>query len=233
MKKNIQEQDIKAQKTSDGKVNINGHKYRLEVKKPLVGWMQVNIEELTPVSSGWKVTASKMGVSQTDIVPQDTILVINKNIGQPQIDLGGKQPKRLVKEENMKKVIKLTETDLENLVKKVLKEQEIEEGIFDGVKDLYRGVKGAKRGFGMDYFQNMSKLEHLIKKLKNLDVPNEKVMAELKQLRTKVSSLGMPQQRKSALLSLIDNSLYHFGKYSTINDQILAQIQTLNLDNWK
>ena len=124
MKKNIQEQDIKAQKTSDGKVNINGHKYRLEVKKPLVGWMKVNIEELTPVSSGWKVTASKMGVSQTDIVPQDTILVINKNIGQPQIDLGGKQPKRLVKEENMKKVIKLTETDLENLVKKVLKEQE-------------------------------------------------------------------------------------------------------------
>jgi hypothetical protein len=124
MKKNIQEQDIKAQKTSDGKVNINGYKYRLEVKKPLVGWMQVNIDELTSIPSGWKVTASKMGVTQTDIVPSDTISVINKNIGQLQIDLGGKQPKRLVKEENMKKIIKLTETDLENLIKKVLKEQE-------------------------------------------------------------------------------------------------------------
>ena len=133
----------------------------------------------------------------------------------------------------MTKVVKLTEQDLNRLVKKIIHEQEVEEGIFDGVKDLYRGVKGVKRGYGMDYFQNMSKLENLIKKLKNLDVPNEKVMLELKQLRTKVVSLNMPQQRKDALVNLIDNSLYHFRKYSDINEQILNQIKTLNLDNWK
>ena len=69
-----------------------------------------------------------------------------------------------------------------------------------------------KRGFGTDYFQNMSRLENLIKKLKNLDVPNEKVMNELEKLKTKVSSLGMPQARKDALIALIDNSLYHFKK---------------------
>ena len=85
----------------------------------------------------------------------------------------------------------------------------------------------------MDYFQNMSKLENLVKKLQNLDVPNEKVMLELKQLRTKVASLNMPQQRKDALVNLIDNSLYHFRKYSDINGQILNQIKTLNLDSWK
>jgi hypothetical protein len=112
----------------------------------------------------------------------------------------------------MSKIVKLTESDLNRLVKKVISEQEVEEGIFDGVKDLYRGVKGVKRGYGMDYFQNMSKLENLVRKLKNLDVPNEKVMLELKQLRTKVSSLNMPQQRKDALIGLIDNSLFHFRK---------------------
>jgi hypothetical protein len=133
----------------------------------------------------------------------------------------------------MSKIVKLTESDLNRLVKKVISEQEIEEGIFDGVKDLYRGVKGVKRGYGMDYFQNMSKLENLVRKLKNLDVPNEKVMLELKQLRTKVSSLNMPQQRKDAIVNLIDNSLYHFRKYSDINEQILNQIKTLNLDSWK
>ena len=133
----------------------------------------------------------------------------------------------------MSKTIKLTEADLNRLVKKVISEQEVEEGVFDGVKNLYRGVKGVKRGFGMDYFQNMSRLENLIKKLKNLDVPNEKVMLELKQLRTKVSSLNMPQQRKDALINLIDNSLFHFRKYSDINDQILNQIKTLNLGSWK
>jgi len=133
----------------------------------------------------------------------------------------------------MSKIVKLTESDLNRLVKKVISEQEVEEGIFDGVKDLYRGVKGVKRGYGMDYFQNMSKLENLVRKLKNLDVPNEKVMLELKQLRTKVSTLNMPQQRKDAIVNLIDNSLYHFKKYSDINEQILNQIKTLNLDSWK
>ena len=126
----------------------------------------------------------------------------------------------------MSKIVKLTESDLNRLVKKVISEQEVEEGIFDGVKDLYRGVKGVKRGYGMDYFQNMSKLENLVRKLKNLDVPNEKVMLELKQLRTKVSTLNMPQQRKDAIVNLIDNSLYHFRKYSDINEQILNQIKT-------
>ena len=133
----------------------------------------------------------------------------------------------------MSKIVKLTESDLNRLVKKVISEQEVDEGIFDGVRDLYRGVKGVKRGYGMDYFQNMSKLENLIKKLQNLDVPNEKVMLELKQLRTKVASLNMPQQRKDAIVNLIDNSLYHFRKYSDINGQILNQIKTLNLDSWK
>ena len=133
----------------------------------------------------------------------------------------------------MSKIVKLTESDLNRLVKKVISEQEVDEGIFDGVRDLYRGVKGVKRGYGMDYFQNMSKLENLIKKLQNLDVPNEKVMLELKQLRTKVASLNMPQKRKDALVNLIDNSLYHFRKYSDINGQILNQIKTLNLDSWK
>ena len=133
----------------------------------------------------------------------------------------------------MKKIIKLTESELVKIVNKVILEQKVDEGIFDGIKDAYRGLKGMKRGFGTDYFQNMSRLENLIKKLKNLDAPNEKVMNELEKLKTKVSSLGMPQARKDALITLIDNSLYHFKKYSNVNDQILTQIKTLNLDSWK
>jgi uncharacterized protein YejL (UPF0352 family) len=133
----------------------------------------------------------------------------------------------------MKQIVKLTESDLNRIVKKVLNEQENNEGIFDKVQDIYRGVKGVKRGYGMDYFQNMSRLENLVKKLKKIDVPNEQVMIELSNLRTNVSSLNIPQQRKDAILSLIDNSLYHFKKYSSINDQILSKIKTLNLDSWK
>jgi hypothetical protein len=57
-------------------------------------------------------------------------------------------------------------------------------------------------------------------------------MDELKQLRIKVASLNIPQQRKNSLIGLIDNSLFHFRNYSSINDQILSQISTLNLDSW-
>jgi len=94
-------------------------------------------------------------------------------------------------------------------------------------------LKGVKRGYGMDYFQNMSALDRLIKKLKKLDEPNIQVMNELAALNAKVSNLNMPQQRKQALTSLIENSLYHFNAYYRINDQIINQIKTLNLDSWK
>lgn len=133
----------------------------------------------------------------------------------------------------MERIVKLTESDLNMLVKKVLEENEINEGPIDSLKDLYRGAKGIKRGYGMDYFQNMSRLDRLVRKLKKLDQPNLSVMTELANLKSKVSSLNMPQQRKQALISLIENSIFHFNKYNQINDQILAQIQSLNLDSWK
>ena len=133
----------------------------------------------------------------------------------------------------MGKVIKLTESELANLIGKVINEQETSEGPLDIVGDLYRGAKGIKRGYGMDYFRNMSHLDRLVKKLKKLDEPNVKVMSELSTLKTKVQSLNMPQQRKQAIMNLIDNSLYHFNTYNQINDRIIAQIKTLNLDSWK
>jgi hypothetical protein len=133
----------------------------------------------------------------------------------------------------MAKIVKLTESDLVRLVKKIVEENEINEGPLDAVGDLYRGIKGVKRGYGMDYFQNMSALDRLIKKLKKLDEPNIQVMNELAALNAKVSNLNMPQQRKQALTSLIENSLYHFNSYYRINDQIINQIKTLNLDSWK
>jgi hypothetical protein len=133
----------------------------------------------------------------------------------------------------MKKINSLSESDIVRIVNKVIKEQETTEGPLDSIGDIYRGVKGVKRGYGMDYFQNMSKLDRLVRKLKKLDEPNVKVMTELADLKSKVSSLNMPQQRKQAIMNLIDNSVYHFNTYNRINDQIISQISSLNLDSWQ
>jgi hypothetical protein len=133
----------------------------------------------------------------------------------------------------MKKINSLSESDIVRIVNKVIKEQETTEGPLDSIGDIYRGVKGVKRGYGMDYFQNMSKLDRLVRKLKKLDEPNVKVMTELADLKSKVSTLNMPQQRKQAIMNLIDNSVYHFNTYNRINDQIISQISSLNLDSWQ
>jgi hypothetical protein len=133
----------------------------------------------------------------------------------------------------MKKINSLSESDITRIVNKVIKEQETTEGPLDSIGDIYRGVKGVKRGYGMDYFQNMSKLDRLVRKLKKLDEPNVKVMTELADLKSKVSTLNMPQQRKQAIMNLIDNSVYHFNTYNRINDQIISQISSLNLDSWQ
>lgn len=121
----LTEQTLNAQKTENKNLSLNGIKYALEVKNPF--WMRVNIENVVPKQTGdYEITASKLKLTQTDIVPKDTIFNIIKSLGKDIINLGGKIPKRLVKinENNMKKVVKLTEKDISNLVKKVLKEQE-------------------------------------------------------------------------------------------------------------
>jgi hypothetical protein len=120
----ITEQKIDAKKTPDNNLYLNKFKYELQIKSPF--WMRVNIDELSPVANGWKITASKLNVQKTDIVPSDTIKNIIKSLGQEIIELGGKTPKRLVKinENNMKKVNKLNEENLKTFIKKVLKEEE-------------------------------------------------------------------------------------------------------------
>lgn len=133
----------------------------------------------------------------------------------------------------MKKVITLTESQLTELIQNIIEEQKLNEDFFGSVKDKWRGLKGLNRGYGMVYFENMSKLERLIRKLIRLDEPNQQVMNELLDLKQKVSGLNIPQNRKDAITTLIDNSTYHFNKYSDINQDIVNTISTLKIDSWK
>ena len=125
IKTKIQEQKIDA-KVLDGKVLLNGHKYRLSIKDPTFGWINVNVEKLTPLDKTWEITAGKLWKKETKTIPQDAVEIIAKKVGLPSIQLKDKENKeyKLIKESNMKKIVKLTESDLNRLVKKVLNEQE-------------------------------------------------------------------------------------------------------------
>lgn len=82
---------------SGNSIVINGHNYQLQVYK-LGGWKNVDIDKLNPrPDGGYDITASLGMFSQSDIVPSDTIKHIQNYLGKPEINLGGKTPKKLVK----------------------------------------------------------------------------------------------------------------------------------------
>ena len=120
----------------------------------------------------------------------------------------------------MGKVVRLTESDLERIIQKVIKEQEMEEGIFDPLVDKYQGLKGVWRGEGYDYFKHLSTLRNLTKRLKKLDEPNVKIMNELSALKNKVLSSKMPTDKKQRLSDTIDKAIGHFNAYSNLINTI-------------
>lgn len=120
----------------------------------------------------------------------------------------------------MSKVIRLTETELNNLVKRVIQEQEMEEGIFDPLVNAAQGLKGVWRGEGYDYFKHLSSLRGLTRQLKKLDVPNAKIMTQLTDLKNKVTVSKMPTDKKQNLINTIDKAIAHFNAYSGLINTI-------------
>jgi hypothetical protein len=116
----------------------------------------------------------------------------------------------------MGKVIRLTESDLEKIVQKVIEEQETQEGL----GDVYQGLKGVWRGYGYDYYKYYSMLRTLTRKLKKLDEPNTKIMTQLSDLKDKVQSSKMPAQSKFDLENTIEEAVNYFSSYASAIDRI-------------
>jgi uncharacterized protein YukE len=115
----------------------------------------------------------------------------------------------------MKKIIKLTEKDMENLVKRVIQEQETEEGILDPVKNVYQGLKGVWRGEGYDYYKYMSALNNVINDLKRDDKHNLKMMGDLPKLKAQILSSKMPKNKRNQLVRYINDAEKYFNLYQT------------------
>jgi hypothetical protein len=95
------------------------------------------------------------------------------------------------------------------------KKEEVDEGLFSGIRDAYHGLKGVWKGYGYDFSKHASSLRGLVRRLRKLDEPNVGVMTELSELRAKVDSSTMPPERKKELLDNIDGALNNFNTYST------------------
>jgi hypothetical protein len=120
----------------------------------------------------------------------------------------------------MKKIIYLTEEDLYKISQRVIKESEIEEGIFDGISNMVQGLKGVWRGEGYDFFKYLNSLKGMAKDLKKLDQPNIKIMTKLTDLKNKITASKMPPEKKGQLISEIEKALEKFNDYSYHIDNI-------------
>lgn len=120
----------------------------------------------------------------------------------------------------MSKVIRLSESDIERIVNRVVQEQEQTE-VFGGVQDFMQGLKGVRRGGGFDNYKLLSNLSRTLKKLKKLDEPNLQVMTELRNLKTKVANtrFGSPDHQ-TFLNDAIDRTIQYFESYRRAVDQI-------------
>jgi hypothetical protein len=122
------------------------------------------------------------------------------------------------------KIRRLTENDLNRIIKKVLEEQEQSEGIFDPIRDTYTGLKGVWRGEGYDYFKHLSSLSGYIRELKRLDKPNYNIIAKFPDLKNKIMSSKMNDTKKQKLITAIDLAETYFNKYSQAIDAIETAI---------
>jgi hypothetical protein len=129
----------------------------------------------------------------------------------------------------MKKIV-ITEKQLEDIVENITKdiknlpESEVDEGLLDTIKQPFQklkyGIKGIRGGYGWDYMSYMVELKNILKDLKNIDRPNEKIMLKLDELKTKISSSSMKPDLKLDMIKAITQSIRYFRLYQRNIDKI-------------
>jgi len=118
----------------------------------------------------------------------------------------------------MEKVVKLTESEIQRIVNKIINEAEQNEGPIDYAKNIYTGLRGVWRGEGYDYFKYLNTLHTQLKTLQKLDRPNQKVILELSNLKSKIPASKMNQQKKQRIINNINQAINQFTAYqNTIN----------------
>lgn len=116
----------------------------------------------------------------------------------------------------MKKIIYLTESDLYRITKRIIKEEELREGIFDGISNVFQGLKGVWRGEGYDFFRFMNQLKNTVGDLKK----HSKSIDKLRNLKNKVTNSKMAPEKKAELIKEIDKLILAFDKYSEELNQV-------------
>jgi hypothetical protein len=129
----------------------------------------------------------------------------------------------------MKKTIKLTESDLEKIIKQVISENEMgsDEGILDPISNITKGIKGVFRGEGYYYYNYINQLGSIVNSLKKGSTPTH--VDRLLRLKDSINNSKITQDKKDRLIQAIDkivtNLKAHFDYLYQVDRAVSAKIR--------
>jgi hypothetical protein len=124
----------------------------------------------------------------------------------------------------MKKIVKLTESDLKRIVERVKSESEIDEGfIGDLVGDVGRlrfgnirqGIKGLWKGEGYNYYRQLNILKRAVSKSRRYEMAYADVMRDLKYAQVDISESDIPDDKKNELLGHLGRAISSYDSYKS------------------
>jgi|LakMenE18May11ns_1017448.scaffolds.fasta_scaffold9199565_2 hypothetical protein len=121
------------------------------------------------------------------------------------------------------KKIRLTERDLTRIVKKIVRENKIENK--EGIDDVWAGIKGAWRGHGYSYSKNMSKLEDIVQDLRLTDSYQEKIKKKCEEIVDDVANSKMPEEKSEQILEISNNIISIINQYNEVMVGIESEIK--------
>lgn len=121
------------------------------------------------------------------------------------------------------KKIRLTERDLTRIVRKIVRENKIENK--EGIDDVWVGIKGAWRGHGYSYSKNMSKLEDIVQDLRLTDSYQEKIKKKCEEIVDDVANSKMPEEKSEQILEISNNIISIINQYNEVMAGIESEIK--------
>ena len=125
---------------------------------------------------------------------------------------------------NMKKIVKLTESDVRRIVERVKSDPGLEEGFLGDLAgdvgrlrfgNIRQGLKGLWKGEGYNYYRQLNILKRGVAKSKRYEMAYADVMRDLKYAQVDISESDIPEDKKNELLGHLGRAISSYDSYKS------------------
>lgn len=124
----------------------------------------------------------------------------------------------------MRKIVRISESDIRRIMERVKYEQEIEEGFLGDLAgdigrlrfgNIRQGLKGLWKGEGYNYYRQLNILKRAVTKSKRYEMAYADVMKDLKYTQVDISESDIPEDKKNELLGHLNRAISSYDSYKS------------------